>query len=71
MNRLHFQGKDRPPKRNSFTLVPNPINRDVLRTFGGEEIAEHCRDVNSHWILPRDETGMIPFIAAHMYEVFQ
>ncbi|KAK6172630.1 hypothetical protein SNE40_016246 [Patella caerulea] len=34
-----------------FDYTPEPINQDVVRKFAGAEIADHYRNVTSHWMI--------------------
>ncbi|KAK6172631.1 hypothetical protein SNE40_016247 [Patella caerulea] len=44
-------GKTRIPQKVRFDYTPEPTNRDVLRKFAGVEIADHCRNATSHWMI--------------------
>ncbi|KAK6172632.1 hypothetical protein SNE40_016248 [Patella caerulea] len=44
-------GKNRILPKVRFDYTPEPINQDVLRKFAGAEIADHCRNVTSHWMI--------------------
>ncbi|KAK6170505.1 hypothetical protein SNE40_018885 [Patella caerulea] len=45
------EGKERVPPNRYFRYIREPIDSDVLRTFAGEHIVEHCADVPTHWIV--------------------
>ncbi|KAK6170504.1 hypothetical protein SNE40_018884 [Patella caerulea] len=48
------EGKERVPPNRYFRYIREPIDSDVLRTFAGEHIVEHCADVPTHWIVDID-----------------
>ncbi|KAK6169634.1 hypothetical protein SNE40_020637 [Patella caerulea] len=45
------EGKERTLVTRYFRYIREPIDLDVLRTFAGQHIADHCAGVPSHWIV--------------------